>query len=59
MKNSTVKLMRDLCIVVVTAAACWLLFRCSFRVERVYDTQDCVLVEVSILGQSEIHEVSK
>lgn len=51
--------MHDLLLIVLTAAVCWLLFRCSFRVERVYDAQDYVLVEVSILGQSEIHEVSK
>ena len=38
---------------------CWLMFRYSFRVERVYDAGDVVLVEVSILGQCEIHEVTK
>lgn len=42
-----------------TTMICWLMFRYSFRVERVYDAGDVVLVEVSILGQCEIHEVTK
>lgn len=51
--------MRYLVTAIVTAAICWLMFRYSFRVERVYDAGDVVLVEVSILGQCEIHEVVK
>lgn len=51
--------MRYLVTAIVTAAICWLMFRYSFRVERVYDAGDVVLVEVSILGQCEIHEVTK
>ena len=47
--------MRYLVTAIVTAAICWLMF----RVERVYDAGDVVLVEVSILGQCEIHEVTK
>ena len=51
--------MRYLVTAIVTAAICWLMFRYSFRVERVYDAGDVVLVEVAILGQCEIHEVTK
>lgn len=51
--------MRYLVTAIVTAAICWLMFRYSFRVDRVYDAGDVVLVEVSILGQCEIHEVVK
>lgn len=51
--------MRYLVTAIATAAICWMMFRYSFRVERVYDAGDVVLVEVSILGQCEIHEVTK
>lgn len=57
MKNCA--FMRYLVTAIATAALCWLMFRYSFRVERVYYAGDVVLVEVSILGQCEIHEVTK
>lgn len=50
--------MQALCLVVLTAAICWILFRCTLRVESVHRTEDGYLIEVSALGGTEIHECS-
>jgi hypothetical protein len=43
-------------LVVLTAFACWLLFRYTLRVETVHRTNSGYIVEVSALGQIDIHE---
>lgn len=57
-KYPTAMMIRDLLIVVITAAACWLLFRSTLRVETVHRVGDGYIVEVSALGGTEIHECS-
>jgi hypothetical protein len=57
-QHPTNKYMQALCLVVLTAAICWMLFRCSLRVESVHRTESGYLVEVSALGGTEIHECS-
>lgn len=49
--NNTIK---AAALVVLTAFACWLLF----RVEAVHQTNTGYIVEVSALGGMEIHECS-
>lgn len=48
-----------LVVVVLTAFVCWVLFRSSLRVESVHDVGSGYLVEVSICGETEVHELSK
>lgn len=43
-------------LVVLTAFACWLLFRFTLRVEAVHQTNTGYIVEVSALGRIDIHE---
>lgn len=43
-------------LVVLTAFACWLLFRYTLRVEAVHRTNSGYIVEVSALGQIDTHE---
>lgn len=57
-QHPTNKYIQALCLVVLTAAICWMLFRCSLRVESVHRTESGYLVEVSALGGTEIHECS-
>lgn len=53
--NNTIK---AAALVVLTAFACWLLFRSTLRVETVHRVGDGYIVEVSALGGTEIHECS-
>lgn len=48
-----------LVVVVLTAFACWILFRSSLRVESVHDTGTGYLVEVRVCGDTEVYELSK
>ena len=57
-QHPTNKYMQALCLVVLTAAICWILFRSTMRVESVHRTESGYLVEVSALGGVEIHECS-
>ena len=57
-QHPTNKYMQALCLVVLTAAICWILFRSTLRVESVHRTESGYLVEVSALGGMEIHECS-
>ena len=57
-QHPTNKYMQALCLVVLTAAICWILFRCTLRVESVHRTESGYLVEVSALDGTEIHECS-
>lgn len=43
-------------LVVLTAFACWFLFRYTLRVETVHQTGSGYIVEVSALGRIDIHE---
>ena len=43
-------------LVVLTAFACWFLFRYTLRVETVHQTSSGYIVEVSALGRIDIHE---
>lgn len=45
-------------LVVLMAFACWLLFRYTLRVETVHQTNSGYIVEVSALGQIDLHECS-
>ena len=51
--NNTIK---AAALVVLTAFACWILFRSTLRVESVHDVNGVYLVEVSALGRIDIHE---
>jgi len=51
--NNTIK---AAALVVLTAFACWILFRSTLRVESVHDVNGVYLVEVSTLGRIDIHE---
>lgn len=53
--NNTIK---AAALVVLTAFACWLLFRFTLRVEAVHQTNTGYIVEISALGGMEIHECS-
>lgn len=43
-------------LVVFTAFVCWILFRYTLRVETVHQTHSGYIVEVSALGQIDLHE---
>lgn len=43
-------------LVVFTAFVCWILFRYTLRVETVYQTNGGYIVEVSAMGQIDLHE---
>lgn len=45
-------------LVVLTAFACWILFRYTLRVETVHQTNSGYIVEVSALGGIDMHECS-
>lgn len=51
--------LRGIVIMVLTAAAAWLLFRCTLRVESVHEVDGRYLVEVSVCGEIEVHEVER
>lgn len=51
--NNTIK---AAALVVLTAFACWILFRSTLRVESVHYVNGVYLVEVSTLGRIDIHE---
>ena len=52
----TNKSIQAICLVVLTAFACWLLFRFTLRVDAVHQTNTGYIVEVSALGRIDIHE---
>lgn len=45
-------------LVVLTAFACWFLFRHTLRIETVHRTNSGYIVEVSALGGIDMHECS-
>lgn len=51
--NNTIK---AAALVVLTAFACWFLFRYTLRVETVHQTNNGYVVEVSVLGRIDAHE---
>lgn len=51
--NNTIK---AAALVVFTAFVCWILFRYTLRVETVHQTNGGYIVEVSALGQIDLHE---
>lgn len=57
--NREREFMRGIVIMVLTAAAAWLLFQWTLRVESVHMADDCYLVEVSVCGDVQVHEVSR
>ena len=51
--NNTIK---AAALVLLTAFACWVLFRYTLRIETVHQTNSGYIVEVSALGQIDLHE---
>lgn len=54
-KNNN-KTIKAAALVVFTAFVCWILFRYTLRVETVHQTNSGYIVEVSALGQIDLHE---
>lgn len=49
-------LIKAAALVVLTAFACWFLFRYTLRVETVHQENNGYIVEVSVLGRIDAHE---